>query len=83
MAAAERAGSAPGPLFFEKLDRPGGSMRLSSGVVWRHRDFQQFREDCPGGDPALQRTLYERLDTDLRWLRSLGAPVVARDTGNP
>ena len=58
-------------------------MRLSSGVVWRHRDFQQFREDCPGGDPALQRTLYERLDTDLRWLRSLGAPVVARDTGNP
>ena len=26
----------------EKGDRPGGSMRLSSGVVWRYRDFERF-----------------------------------------
>src|SRR5436190_4228052 len=66
----------------EKLDRPGGSMRLSSGVVWRHRDFERFRADCPEGDEALQRRLFERLDADLRWLESLGAPVARRETGN-
>jgi succinate dehydrogenase/fumarate reductase flavoprotein subunit len=67
----------------EKLDRPGGSMRLSSGVFWRHRDLERFRAECQGGDPALQRTLFERLDGDLEWLESLGAPVVRRETGNP
>ena len=67
----------------EKLDRPGGSMRLSSGVVWRHRELADFRRDCPQGDPALQRLVFERLDGDLDWLGSLGAPVLARETGNP
>ena len=57
-------------------------MRLSSGVVWRHRELDRFRAECPGGDPVLQRLLFERLDDDLRWLESLGAPVVARETGN-
>jgi fumarate reductase flavoprotein subunit len=71
------------PLVLEKLDRPGGSMRLSSGVVWRHRDFETFRSECPQGDERLQRLLFERLDADLAWLESLGAPVVQRDTGNP
>ena len=67
----------------EKLDRPGGSMRLSSGVVWRYREFERFRRECPGGDPALQRTLHDRLDEDIEWLRALGAPVIADGTGNP
>lgn len=67
----------------EKGDRPGGSMLLSSGVVWRYRDFDRFRAECPGGDPALQRAVWEGLDDALAWLESLGAPVVARDTGNP
>ena len=58
-------------------------MRLSSGVIWRHRDFDRFREECPDGDERLQRLLFERLDDDLDWLASLGAPVVERDTGNP
>jgi fumarate reductase flavoprotein subunit len=78
---ARRLGAAPA--MFEKLDRAGGSMRLSSGVIWRHRDFDRFRAECPGGDRELQRLLFERLDADLRWLESLGAPVVARGTGNP
>jgi fumarate reductase flavoprotein subunit len=68
---------------YEKGDRPGGSMLLSSGFVWRHRDFDQFRAECPGGDPSLQRVLYEQLDDALDWLESLGAPVLERDTGNP
>src|SRR5205085_351965 len=68
---------------FEKGDRPGGSMLLSSGVVWRHRRFEDFRAECPGGDEALQRLIYDRLDDALDWLEGLGAPVVARETGNP
>jgi fumarate reductase flavoprotein subunit len=83
VAAAEARRLGATPVVFEKLDRPGGSMRLSSGVIWRHREFARFREECPGGDSALQRALFERLDADLRWLESLGAPVVARGIGNP
>jgi succinate dehydrogenase/fumarate reductase flavoprotein subunit len=70
-------------LVHEKGDRPGGSMRLSSCVVWRYREWEVFREECPGGDPALQRAIWEGLDDALAWLESLGAPVVARETGNP
>lgn len=67
---------------YEKLDRPGGSMRLSSGVIWRHRDFGDFRRDCPEGEVALQRRIFSRLDRDIEWLRGLGAPVRSDDTGN-
>ncbi len=68
----------------EKGMRPGGSMLLSSGVVWRHRRFEDFRAECPGGDPALQRVVWERLDEALGWLESLAAPaLVTRETGNP
>jgi succinate dehydrogenase/fumarate reductase flavoprotein subunit len=67
----------------EKGDRPGGSMLLSSGVVWRHVDVEGFREDCPDGDPALQRRIVEELDEALDWLESLGAEPLQRETGNP
>jgi succinate dehydrogenase/fumarate reductase flavoprotein subunit len=70
-------------LLLEKGDRCGGSMLLSSGVIWRHRDFDGFRSDCPGGDPELQRSVLERLDADLGWLEGLGALPVQRGTGNP
>lgn len=82
-AAAEARRLGAEALVLEKLDRPGGSMRLSSGVIWRHRDFGDFRAECPDGDERLQRLLFERLDADLGWLESLGAPVMERDTGNP
>ncbi len=83
VAAAEARRLGAGVRVLEKLERPGGSMRLSSGVVWRHRELDRFRAECPGGDPRLQALLHERLDGDLRWLESLGAPVIARETGNP
>jgi fumarate reductase flavoprotein subunit len=67
----------------EKGDRPGGSMYLSSGVVWRYRDWERFRAECPGGDARLQRLVWDQLDDGLTWLESLGAPVVERETGNP
>jgi succinate dehydrogenase/fumarate reductase flavoprotein subunit len=71
------------PVVYEKGDRAGGSMLLSSGVVWRHRDFADFRRECPGGDEELQRTIWSGLDDALDWLERLGAAVVGRDTGNP
>jgi succinate dehydrogenase/fumarate reductase flavoprotein subunit len=83
VAAAEARRLGAAPVLFEKLDRPGGSMRLSSGVIWRHRSLERFLDECPGGDRELQRLLFERLDADLGWLESLGAPVVERETGNP
>jgi succinate dehydrogenase/fumarate reductase flavoprotein subunit len=67
----------------EKGDRPGGSMRLSGGFFFRYREWERFREECPGGDPALQRLVWERFDEALAWLRGVGAPVLEEETGNP
>jgi succinate dehydrogenase/fumarate reductase flavoprotein subunit len=67
----------------EKGTRAGGSMLISSCVVWRYRTLEDFRGECPGGDPALQAQVIDLLDDGLAWLESLGAPVVARETGNP
>src|SRR3954447_24083251 len=65
----------------EKGTRAGGSMLLSSCVVWRHREWDDFRRDCPGGDAHLQRVIWERLDDAIAWLESRGAPVVWHETG--
>jgi len=70
------------PVVVEKGSRAGGSMLLSSGVVWRHRAVAEFRADCPGGEPALQRRIVGDLDEALDWLEGLGAPVLERSTGN-
>ena len=70
------------PRILEKGDRPGGSMLLSSGVVWRYRSLDEFRRACPGGDERLQAQIVERLDAALEWLESLGAPVLAKETRN-
>ncbi len=67
---------------YEKGERVGGSMLLSSCVVWRYHDLAAFRAECPAGDASLQRQIVERLDEGLEWLRSLGAPVVWEETGN-
>ena len=67
----------------ERGTRAGGSMLLSSCVVWRHRDFDAFRAECPGGDERLQRLVWERLDDAIDWLVARGAPVVWEETGNP
>ena len=71
------------PVVYEKGTRPGGSMLLSSGVIWRHREWEAFRRECPAGDEQLQRLVWERLDDALEWLRGLGAPILAEDTENP
>jgi NAD(P)-binding Rossmann-like domain len=71
------------PHVLEKGTRPGGSMLLSSCVVWRYLEWERFRAECPGGDERLQRLIWERLDDSLRWLESLGAEPVWQDTENP
>ena len=71
------------PVVLEKGTRPGGSMLLSSGVVWRHRTLDEFRAECPGGDVALQRRIVEELDDALGWLESLGIEPTVSETGNP
>jgi fumarate reductase flavoprotein subunit len=63
----------------EKGDRPGGSMLLSSGVVWRYRDFEEFRRQCPGGDGGLQQLIWERLDDALDWLERYEPAIPYRD----
>ena len=51
----------------EKGTRAGGSMLLSSCVIWRHLEWERFRAECPGGDEPLR-------EGDLR-----AAEVVTRD----
>src|SRR3954465_14082749 len=67
----------------EKGTRIGGSMLLSSCVIWRHRDWSEFRAECPTGDERLQRLVYERLDDALEWLVSLGAGPGGEETRTP
>jgi fumarate reductase flavoprotein subunit len=69
---------------YEKGDRAGGSMLLSSCVVWRHVRFEDFRDDCPQGDERLQRLIWDRLDESLAWLESTtGVRPLWEDTENP
>jgi succinate dehydrogenase/fumarate reductase flavoprotein subunit len=68
---------------YEKAGRVGGSMLLSSGVIWRYADWDEFRRQCPDGDAELQRAVHEGLDDALDWVVSLGAVVTEPSTGNP
>jgi succinate dehydrogenase/fumarate reductase flavoprotein subunit len=82
VAAAEATDRGARVVVHEKGDRVGGSMLLSSGVIWRHRELDDFLAECPGGMVELQRLVHERLDDDLAWLERRGARVVERTTGN-
>ena len=80
-ARARQLGAAP--VVFEKGHRAGGSMLLSSGVIWRHRNVDDFRAECPAGEPGLQRRIVEEFDDALDWLEALGIEPALRETGNP
>jgi fumarate reductase flavoprotein subunit len=83
VAAARSRGLGSPAVVYEKGTRPGGSMLLSSGVIWRYESFDEFRRQCPGGDERLQRLVWDRLDEALDWLEALGAPVTQKETENP
>ncbi len=53
---------------------------MSSGAI---ATGTRSGSECPQGDPALQRLVWERLDDALAWLVARGAPVVWDETGNP
>lgn len=67
----------------EKGDRPGGSFIYSSGYIWSYKDMPTFRREAPGGDPALQSLILERLKPGLDWLERSTHPATTRETGNP
>ena len=71
------------PLVLEKGDRPGGSMLLSSCVIWRYHSLEAFQEECPAATRRSSSVIVEQLDEAVEWLESLGAPVVEHETGNP
>ena len=71
------------PVVLEKGTRPGGSMLLSSCVVWGYRTFEDFRTECLAGDEELQRAVFDGFDEALDWLVSLGPEGVWEDTPNP
>jgi succinate dehydrogenase/fumarate reductase flavoprotein subunit len=84
LVAASRARELGAPaVVYERGTRAGGSMLLSSCVIWRYDSFEEFRRQCPDGDQRLQRLVWDRLDEALDWLESLGAPVTQPRTGNP
>jgi hypothetical protein len=68
---------------YEKGARVGGSMLLSSGVIWRYAEWDEFRRQCPDGDEALQRAVHDGVDEAIDWLRGCGAVVTEESTGNP
>lgn len=67
----------------EKGDRLGGSFIYSSGYVWSYKDLPAYRSEAPGGEPALQRLILERLSPALDWLESITYPALTHETGNP
>jgi succinate dehydrogenase/fumarate reductase flavoprotein subunit len=71
------------PVVYDKGTRVGGSMLLSSGFAWRYRSWEVLRDQCPGGDPVLQRLILERFDAALDWLEAQGVELLTRETGNP
>lgn len=83
LCAAVRARELGRPVVVLERGQAGGSMALSSCVIWRYRDLATFREQCPGGDERLQQLVVERLDDALEWLIANGAEPLTRDTGNP
>ena len=84
LVAAARARELGAPaVVYEKGTLPGGSMLLSSCVIWGYESFEEFGRQCPGGDEALQRLVWERLDDALDWLEAVGATVTERQTPNP
>ena len=58
-------------------------MLLSSGVIWRHREWEEFRRECPAGDERLQRSSGSASTRRSSGSSSKGAPVVWEETGNP
>jgi succinate dehydrogenase/fumarate reductase flavoprotein subunit len=83
VAGLELAESGADVTVLEKAPTPGGSMRISNGIVWTYGSFEELRERSPDGEPALQRLLVDRIEDDLAWLESVGADLVTPEFDVP
>jgi succinate dehydrogenase/fumarate reductase flavoprotein subunit len=59
----------------EKGTRFGGTMRISSGLIWTFREMRQLREEVPGGDEALHQLVVEGLADGHDWLAGHGVEL--------
>lgn len=64
-------------LVVEKGNRYGGTLWISSGLIWTFRDPQQLRREIPGGNATLQDLVVDRLEEELRWLEERGVRLEA------
>jgi succinate dehydrogenase/fumarate reductase flavoprotein subunit len=62
-------------LVLEKGNRFGGSMALSSGIVWTFAREADVRNRVPEGDPSLQDLLVANLTESLGWLEVQGVEL--------
>ena len=68
-------------IVLEKAYEPGGTMKHSEGVVWTYDSYEDMRNDCPDGDPALQRTILDSILHAYEFYDSIGAPLGAPRPG--
>ncbi len=59
----------------EKGSRCGGSMTLSSGLIWTFRDRSQLHQQIPDGNPVLQDLVLDNLWQGLAWLEGHGVAL--------
>jgi succinate dehydrogenase/fumarate reductase flavoprotein subunit len=59
----------------EKAYEPGGTTAHSEGGVWTAERYEDIRNDAPGGDPDVQRTVFDTVPEAFKFYESLGAPI--------
>jgi succinate dehydrogenase/fumarate reductase flavoprotein subunit len=74
-AAARAAQAGKSVMVVEKAPEIGGSTVLSGGKLWTADTLEHLAAECPGGDAALQRTVFARFEATANWLRSTGITV--------
>ena len=65
-------------LVLEKAGRPGGSARLSGGLVWTEPTYERLRARIPMGEPELGRALIDGYEDGIAWLRIQGVEMTER-----
>lgn len=74
-AAASAAKAGCRVMVVEKAADIGGSTVLSGGKLWTAATLEMLAEECPGGDPVLQRKVFDKFEATATWLRSTGIAV--------
>lgn len=62
-------------IVLEKAFEVGGTMKHSAGVVWTYGTYAAMRNDCPDGDPTLQRTVFDSILIAYSFYDEIGAPI--------